>query len=85
MGFGDIDGPKPCRFMGFGDIEGPKPRKNIEFGDVAGPKPCKLKWLGDVGALSLLRPGPDDQAATTYPSALDWPDPRDVPAHCDGP
>ena len=27
VGFGDINGPKPYKFIGFGDIHGPKPYK----------------------------------------------------------
>ena len=30
--FGDIEGPKPYKFIGFGDIHGPKPYKFIGFG-----------------------------------------------------
>ncbi len=48
LGFGDINGPKPYKFIGFGDINGPKPYKFIRFGDINGPKPYKSIGFGDM-------------------------------------
>jgi hypothetical protein len=42
LGFGDIHGPQPYKFIGFGDIHGPKPYKFIGFGDIHGPHAINL-------------------------------------------
>ena len=41
LGFGDLHGPKPYKFIRFGDLHGPKPYKSIGFGDIHGPNPYK--------------------------------------------
>ncbi len=38
-GFGDIGGPKPCKFIGFGDIRGPKPYKFTERPELVDLRP----------------------------------------------
>ncbi len=37
LGFGDIDGPKPYKFIGLGDNGGPNPYDLIGVGDIDGP------------------------------------------------
>jgi hypothetical protein len=69
IGFGDIHGPKPYKFMGFDDIHGPKPYKFIGFGDIHGPKPYKFIGFGGWPAPGA-REGPSKRWGASPPTFL---------------